>query len=138
MQLEPTFLAQPGAAGWQVSNPPVLALVPIRASLALYDQAGMPALRAKSKTLTAYLQYLLAEQSGKKYEIITPSDPEERGCQVSILVRDRPLELLTALEEQGISADFREPNIIRVAPVPFYNTFREVWRFAQIWARLTQ
>ena len=138
MQLEPNFLAQPGAAGWQVSNPPLLALVPIRASLALYDEAGMPALRAKSKSLTSYLHYLLAQQTSDQVEVITPSDPEERGCQLSILVRDRPRELLSALTEQGIIADFREPNVIRVAPAPFYNTFHEVWRFAQIWARLTQ
>ena len=138
MQLEPNFLAQPGAAGWQVSNPPVLALVPIRASLALYDEAGMPALRAKSKSLTSYLHYLLAQQTSDQVEVITPSDPEERGCQLSILVRNRPRELLSALTEQGIIADFREPNVIRVAPAPFYNTFHEVWRFAQIWARLTQ
>jgi len=137
MQLEPHFRAQPGAAGWQVSNPPILALVPLRASLALYDQAGMTALRAKSACLTSYLYYLLDQQAGSRYEIITPRDPEARGCQLSILVRDRPRELLTALAEHGVSGDFREPNLIRVAPVPFYNTFHEVWRFAEIWEKLT-
>ncbi|HEV3080016.1 MAG TPA: kynureninase [Gemmataceae bacterium] len=138
MQLEPHFRAQPGVAGWQVSNPPILALLPLRASFALYDEAGLAALRAKSTCLTSYLYYLLDQQAGSHYEIITPRDPEARGCQLSILVRDRPRELMAALTEQGVSGDFREPNIIRVAPVPFYNTFHEVWRFAQIWSKLTR
>jgi kynureninase len=138
MQLEPHFRAQRGAAGWQVSNPPILALLPLRASLALYDEAGLAALRGKSTCLTSYLFYLLDQQAGSRYEIITPRDPEARGCQLSMLVRDQPRELLAALTEHGVSGDFREPNIIRVAPVPFYNTFHEVWRFAEIWAKLTR
>ncbi len=135
MQLQPEFIPQPGAGGWQVSNPPILALVPLRASLALFDEAGMPALRAKSACLTGYLHYLLDRLDGGRIEVITPRDPAERGCQLSLAVRERPREVLAALEEQGVIADFREPNVIRIAPVPFYNTFAEVWRFAQILAR---
>src|SRR5207245_4598068 len=102
-----------GAAGWQVSNPPILALVPIRASLALFEKAGMPALRAKSKCLTSYLEYLLDRQVDDRFEVITPRDPEQRGCQLSIIIRDRPRELLAALSKPGGVADFREQNVIR-------------------------
>ena len=136
MQLEPDFIAQPGAAGWQVSNPPILALVPIRAAQELFDEAGMPALRAKSECLTSYLSFLLERQHQGRDEIITPPNPVERGCQLSILVPERPRELLAALQERGVLADFREPNIIRVAPVPLYNTFHEVWSFARIFGEL--
>src|SRR5207302_10157303 len=126
----------PGAAGWQVSNPPILALVPIRASLALYDEVGMPALRAKSRCLTGYLQYLLDQQANGEFEIITPREPEERGCQLSILVRERARERFANLQARGVIADYREPDIIRVAPAPFYNTFQEVWKFAQLWRQV--
>ena len=132
MQLEPEFLPQPGADGWQISNPPILALVPIRAALALYDEVGMAALRAKSKALTGYLQFLVDHAGSKTLEVITPRDPEQRGCQLSLLARERPRDLQARLGEEGVTVDFREPNIIRVAPVPFYNTFHEVWRFRHI------
>jgi kynureninase len=136
MQLQPLFVPHPGVDGWQVSNPPLLSLVPVRASLALFDEAGMPALRAKSECLTAYLQYLLDRVAGDGFQVITPRHPAERGCQLSMLVKDHARELVQELKERGVVADFREPNIIRVAPVPFYNTFAEVWSFAQILAGL--
>jgi kynureninase len=120
------------ADGWQVSNPPILAMAPLRASLGLFDQAGMAALRAKSERLTGYLEFLLDRIPGGRFEIITPRDPAERGCQLSILGKERPRELLRALETEGVICDFREPGVIRVAPTPMYNTFQEVWRFAQI------
>src|SRR5947209_3108179 len=101
MHLEPRFVPKPGADGWQVSNPPILAMAPLRASLALFDAATMPALRAKSERLTGYLQYLLDRLPPGRFEIITPRDPAARGCQLSILVRERPRELLAALEEEG-------------------------------------
>jgi kynureninase len=132
MQLQPEFVPQPGADGWQVSNPPILSMVPLRASLALFDAAGMPALRAKSERLTGYLQYLLDCLPAGRFETITPRDPAQRGCQLSILVHDRPTELMRKLGEAAVVCDFREPNVIRVAPVPLYNTFHEVWKFAQI------
>jgi kynureninase len=132
MQLEPDFVAQLGAAGWQVSNPPILALVPLRAALALYEEAGMDALRTKSIRLTAYLEYLLDRLPGGRWEQITPRDQEQRGCQLSLLVRQQPRELFQRLEREGIVVDYREPNVIRVAPVPLYNSYHEVWRFTRI------
>ncbi len=129
------FAPRPGADGWQVSNPPIFALVPLRASLALFDEAGMPALRAKSERLTGYLLDLLDRLPAGRFEVITPRDPAGRGCQVSLLVHERARELLQALETEGIVCDFREPNVVRVAPVPLYNTFQEVWRFAQVLGR---
>jgi kynureninase len=129
------FVPHPGADGWQLSNPPILAMAPVRASLALFDQAGMPELRAKSELLTGYLVYLLDRQARKRFEIITPRDPRQRGCQLSLLDRGNARELLRSLENAGVVCDFREPNVIRVAPVPLYNTFHEVWTFANIVAR---
>ncbi len=134
MQLQPDFIPRPGADGWQVSNPPILALVPLRASLAILDEVGMPALRAKSICLTSYLHYLLEQLPRGRFEVITPNDPAQRGCQLSLLAHDRPRDLFRALHEAGLVGDFREPNVIRVAPVPLYNTFHEVWTFARILA----
>jgi kynureninase len=132
-QMPPTFVPRPGADGWQISNPPILALLPLRATMALFDEAGMPMLRAKSESLTGYLQ-LLIEAHGPQpvgLEIMTPRDPAQRGCQLSLLVRDRPRELFQRLQAHGIVCDFREPGVLRAAPVPLYNTFHEVWQFAQ-------
>ncbi len=94
----------------------------------------MPACRAKSELLTCYLEYLLDRLPPGRFEIITPRDPARRGCQLSILVHHRPREMFQALQSQGVVCDFREPNVIRVAPVPLYNRFVEVWRFAAILA----
>jgi kynureninase len=125
-------VARPGADGWQVSNPPILAMVPLRASMALFDEAGMPALRAKSQRLTGYLEVLLHQIPAGRFQVITPQNPAERGCQLSFLVRDRPHELLESLEKEGVICDFRPPDVIRVAPVPLYNTYQEVWQLAQV------
>ncbi len=125
------FVPRPGADGWQVSNPPILSLAPLRASLALYEEATMPALRAKSERLTGYLQFLLDRFPPGRFETVTPREPGRRGCQLSLLVHDRPREVLRELEARGIICDFREPNILRVAPVPLYNTFEDVWTFAR-------
>ncbi len=132
MHLEPEFVPQPGAEGWQVSNPPILAMAPLRASLAMFDAAGMSNLRAKSERLTGYLEYLLDRLPSGRVQIITPRDPAQRGCQLSLLVQARPRDVMQALEARGVVCDFREPNVIRVAPVPLYNTYREVWAFAQM------
>jgi kynureninase len=134
MDQEAGFVPRPGASGWQVSNPPILAMAPLRASLALFDEVGMPALRAKSERLTGYLEFLLDQIPGNGFEIITPREPARRGCQLSILVRDQPKRLLRALEDEGVVCDFREPDVIRVAPVPLYNSFHEVWTFARLLA----
>jgi kynureninase len=132
MHHQDNFVPRAGADGWQISNPPILAMAPLLASLAIFEEVGMPALRARSESLTGYLLYLLDRQIPPHYEVITPAEPEQHGCQVSMLVRDRPQDLLGALQQEGIVCDFREPNVIRVAPVPLYNTFHEVWQFAQV------
>ena len=128
MHLKNRFIPQPGAAGWQISNPPILAMTALKASLDIFDEAGIDALREKSVLLTGYLRWLL-EQHGT--EIITPGDPDAQGCQLSILVRDEPEQRHQAMVAQGIVCDFRPPNVIRAAPTPLYNTFGEVWRFSK-------
>ncbi|MEY2564089.1 MAG: kynureninase [Verrucomicrobiota bacterium] len=135
LHLEPEFIPVPSADGWQISNPPIFSMAPLRASLSIFDQAGgMEALRAKSIKLTGYLQFLLEGAGHSKFTIITPREEEARGCQLSILVHEHPKELFGKLEAAGVKCDFREPNVIRAAPAPLYNTFHEVWRFAKILA----
>ncbi|MEX1169993.1 MAG: kynureninase [Chloroflexota bacterium] len=121
-----------GAAGWEASTPPVLALAPLASSLAIFDEVGMPALRAKSIELTGYLARLLDELS---IEAITPSDPAARGAQLSIRFGDAKA-VLDKLAARGVVADFRAPDIIRVAPIPLYNTYHEAWRFAGVLAEV--
>jgi kynureninase len=133
LHLEPEFIPVPSADGWQISNPPIFSMAPLRASLAIFDQArGIDPLRAKSTKLTDYLEFLLTEIGSKKFSVITPRDPNGRGCQLSILAHQHPKELHNELVAAGVKCDFREPNVIRVAPTPLYNTFHEVWRFAKI------
>jgi kynureninase len=136
MQLEPEFVPRPGADGWQLSNPPILSLAPLRASLALFDEAGMAALRAKSERLTGYLLDLLDTLPPGRCEVITPREPARRGCQVSLRIGDVPRQAQKALESAGVVCDFREPDVIRAAAVPLYNTFAEVWSFVRILAEL--
>ncbi len=128
------FAPAPSADGWQLSNPPILSMAPLRASLAIFDEAGIGALREKSLRLTGYLRFLVERSPGGRIEIITPPEPEAHGCQLSLRVRERPRELFDALSRSGVAADFRQPDVIRVAPVPLYNTFHEVWRFGEILA----
>ena len=132
MQLEPKFVPRPGADGWQVSNPPIFSLAPLRASLDLFEEVGMTALRQRSERLTGYLEYLLDRLPPGDFEVLTPSQPERRGCQLSLRIHERPRELLRELESAGVVCDFREPDVIRVAPVPLYNSFHDVWRFVEI------
>ena len=133
LHLEPEFIPVPSADGWQISNPPIFSMAPLRASLAIFDEAGgMEALRAKSVRLTGYLQFLLKHAGHSKLTVITPRETNERGCQLSILVHEHPKELFNKLDAAGVKCDFREPNVIRVAPTPLYNTFHDVWRFSRI------
>lgn len=132
MHLEPEFRPVTSADAWQLSNPPILALAPVLASLEVFDRVGMAALRARSQELTGYLQFLLDRMPSERYSVITPCEPEARGAQLSIQARERPRELYERLEKSGVICDFREPNVIRVAPAPLYNTFHEVWRFAGV------
>lgn len=132
MHLLPDFVPKASADGWQVSNPPIFSLAPVKASYDIFDEATMPALRRKSMQLTGYLQYLIDLAGPQRVEVITPRSPAERGCQLSMLVHDRPKELLPRLKASGVICDFREPNVVRVAPVPLYNTFHDVWRFSRV------
>jgi kynureninase len=132
MQLEPEFIPVASADAWQVSNPPIFSMAPLLASLSIFDEAGgMEKLRAKSVKLTGYLEFSIGNAGSKRYSVITPRDPSARGCQLSILAREHPKELFKELQTAGVKCDFREPNVIRVAPTPLYNTFHEVWRFAE-------
>jgi kynureninase len=124
----------PGAAGWQVSNPPVFSAAPLLASLELFATAGMPALRAKSLQLTAYLEFCLAALCGREIEVLTGADPRQRGCQLSIRVRgggERARRVHTALDAGGVITDWREPDTIRLAPVPLYNRHADALHAAQ-------
>lgn len=133
MQLEPEFVPVPSADAWAVSNPPILSMTPLRASFAIFDEAGgMEPLRAKSIKLTGYLQFLLDQAPSERFTVITPRAAEKRGAQLSILAHENPKGLFAKLEAAGVKCDFREPNVIRAAPTPLYNTFHEVWRFAAI------
>ncbi|MEP7043796.1 MAG: kynureninase [Dokdonella sp.] len=123
-EMGPTFVPTPGADGWQLSNPPILALAPLRISLAIFRRAGMAALRAKSEALTAYLENLIHSELADVLDIATPREPERRGCQLSLRVhgpREAGRSLYDHLHVQGIVVDWREPDVIRAAPTPLYN-----------------
>lgn len=128
----PEFHPIAGAEGWQISNPPILQMAALRASLEIFDEAGMSALRAKSEKLTSYLEFLLDKIKDDRISVITPSDAAERGCQLSIRVKNCDRSLFEAVTGRGVSADWREPDVIRVAPVPLYNSFSDVFRFSEI------
>lgn len=133
-RMGPDFVPTPGADGWQLSNPPILGLAPLRASLDVYARAGMPALRAKSERLTGHLEALIRAHLADTLEILTPTDPAQRGCQLSLRVaggRGRGRALFEFLAERGVLGDWREPDVIRISPAPLYNTYADVLRFAR-------
>lgn len=128
------FVPTPGAEGWQLSNPPVLGLAPLRASLDLFDRVGMPALRNKSQQLTGYLEDLIRARLTDTLEIVTPAEPGRRGAQLSLRVSGghaRGRALFEHLAAQGVLGDWREPDVIRISPIPLYNTHADVLRFAR-------
>lgn len=134
-KMERTFKPMPTAEAWQVSNAPVFSMAVHRVALEQFDRAGIAQLRAKSEQLTAYLAFIIAEvaqHTGTHLEVITPNDPMQRGCQLSILAHGHGKALFNRITERGVIADWREPNVIRVAPVPLYNSFEDVYRLGQI------
>lgn len=134
-EMSDRFRAAPGADGWRVSNPPVLGLAPVVASLRMFDEVGMPALRERSQRLTAYLdECITALAPGAR--IVTPAEPAARGSMLSVRLPDAR-RVLAALEAADVIGDFREPDIIRVAPVPMYDTFLDAWHCAQALAGAT-
>lgn len=133
-RMGPEFVPTPGADGWQLSNPPILGLAPLRASLDLFTQAGMPALRAKSERLTGHLEALIRTHLADTLQIITPTSPAERGCQLSLRVaggRSQGRALFEFLASRGVLGDWREPDVIRISPAPLYNTHADVLRFVR-------
>ena len=128
-RMEPDFHATPGAEGWQVSNPPIVALAALRASMDLFDEAGMEWLRARSVDLTGYLESLLDRHANRGFSIVTPRDPERRGAQLSIRVAGPVRAVWERLAAAGVVCDWREPDILRVAPAPLYNTVEDIDRF---------
>ncbi|MEP6616863.1 MAG: kynureninase [Ginsengibacter sp.] len=139
--MEKKFTPIPTAEGWQLSNSPILSMAAHKASLDIFEEAGMDRLIMKSKELTGYLISILEsvnDASGKKIlEILTPANAGERGCQVSILMLKNGKLVFDALKKHGVLGDWREPNVIRLAPVPLYNSFSDVYRFGQIFQHIT-
>jgi kynureninase len=119
----------PGAEGWQLSNPPILPLAALRASMDIFTEVGMPQLRSKSVALTGWLETLLAHHAPANVTVITPSQPAQRGAQLSLLIPQHGKELYSRLVQANIMCDWREPDVIRVAPVPLYNSFMDVYTF---------
>ena len=133
-KMGPDFHVMEGAEGWQISNPPILSSAPVRASLDLFAEVGMEKLRAKSLKLTGYLEFLLDSINDGAFSFITPRNPDERGCQLSIRMKGDGKKVFNTLIEAGVICDWREPDCIRVAPVPFYNSFSDVFHFAELFA----
>ena len=135
-KMEKGFEAIPTAEGWQISNAPVLSMAAHKASLDIFEEAGMDKLFKKGKLLAGYLHFILQgiNKSHEKrvIDIITPANENERGCQVSMFMLERGKEIFQALQDQGVVADWREPNVIRVAAVPLYNSFEDIWQFGNI------
>ncbi len=137
-QMGPEFVPTPGADGWQLSNPPIFALTPLKVSLEVFHRAGMDRLRQKSIALTGYLEALIRARLGSVLDVLTPSESERRGCQLSLRVqgeRSAGRALHEHLTAHGIVTDWREPDVIRVAPTPLYNRQLDCLRFAHEVAR---
>ncbi len=132
----PDFEAIPGAEGWQLSNPPILSMAAVRASMEIFDNVGMEQLREKSKVLTGYLEYLIDQKLSRHVQIITPRDVSQRGCQLSLVVSGNGKTIFKMLADRGVVCDWRDPDVIRVAPVPLYNSFQDVYRFVEIFAEI--
>lgn len=137
-RMGPEFVPIPGAEGWQLSNPPILSMAPLIASLALFHDAGMDRLRAKSLALTGYLRALLEARLPEQVRVLTPAAPEAHGCQLSLSLaegQERGHAVFDAVTSAGVVTDWREPDVMRVAPVPLYNSYQDVWRFVEVLER---
>ena len=138
--MEPTFDPVEGANGWQVSNLPVLSLAPYLASVEMFEEVGMEKLIQKRNQITSYLEFILheidKEVASAEFEVITPANQNERGCQLSVYLHGQGKELFNSLMQNGVITDWREPNVIRLAPVPFYTSFEDMYDFGQILKKL--
>lgn len=134
-QMKKGFIPMPGAEGWQLSNAQIFPMAIHNASLQIFAEAGMEKLRKKSVRLTGYLEYILNEINSElpkpMFKVITPADPVQRGCQLSLHIAENGKELFNFLNEEGIISDWREPNVIRMSPVPLYNSFEDVWKVSE-------
>jgi kynureninase len=130
-EMGPEFHPMEGAEGWQLSNPPILALAALRASMEIFSEAGMDRLRAKSVALTGYMEFLLGQHASPKFSIVTPSEQEHRGAQLSIRLPSEGRKLCERLAAVGVIGDWREPDTFRVAAIPLYNSYQDVYRFVQ-------
>ena len=139
-KMEPNFDPVRGAEGWQISNLPILSLAPYLASVDMFAEVGMTKLITKRNLITSYLEFILKEidneLEGADFEIITPSNQEERGCQLSVYLHGQGRELFERLMKNGVITDWREPNVIRLAPAPFYCSFEDMYEFGQILKQL--
>jgi kynureninase len=136
-KMEPGFIPMPGAEGWQLSNAPVLGMAAHLASLELFHEAGMERIGRKRDVLTAFLEFIIHDVSERNkerctFEIITPSEITKRGAQLSILVHGQGKSLFDKLSDEGVVADWREPNVIRIAPAPLYNSFEDCYWFGKL------
>lgn len=134
-QMEPGFDPIESAEAWQMSNAPILSMAAHKAALDIFVEAGMSSMREKSLNLTGYLEFIVNEvrkTTGVELQILTPTNPNERGCQLSIVVPGATKQLVKDLAERGIVVDWREPNVIRMAPVPLYNSFEDIYTFGQV------
>jgi kynureninase len=134
----PTFDPIEGAHAWRLSNPPILCLAALFPSLLIFQEASMPKLRQKSILLTAYLERLLTIRLGNRLNIISPKDINQRGAQLSLLFNQDAAQLADRLQAQGVICDFRRPNVLRIAPAPLYNSFKDVFHFVSILERVLQ
>ncbi len=132
LHLEPNFIPVPSADSWQVSNPSIFALVPLKEALKVFENAGFNNILEKGTLLTGYLEFLIESINSNEITLITPHNPSQRGSMLSIKIDDQPELLVETLQHSGIVCDFRRPNVLRVTPMPLYNTFHEVWQFSEI------
>ncbi len=139
-QMKKGFVPQHGADGWQLSNAPILQMAAHRASLAIFEEAGLENLRQKSIRLTGFLEFIIRTDSilSQVLTIITPANATERGCQLSMLVREKGKAIFDKITAEGVIGDWREPDVIRLSPVPLYNSFEEVYRCGQILSQSVQ